>query len=183
MVALQTSDSNPRTEPIRRATPLRVVGPAAPNRVEPPVDVPERAIPERWSRAHPAVRAHRGDLGFSPTGTAPHAVPGRDAVRERRPGRRSRWVYLRRRAVAAVVLLALMWAGVAVVTEMVGGGSGSAGATEEVRSHVVVPGDTWWSLAGDLDRPGDIRDAVASLIELNGSEDLRAGQRVVLPLG
>ena len=99
------------------------------------------------------------------------------------PVRRSRWVYLRRRAVAAVVLLALMWAVVAVVTEVVGGGSGSAGAAEEVRTHVVVPGDTWWSLAGDLDRPGDIRDAVDSLIELNGSENLRAGQRVVLPLG
>jgi len=82
-----------------------------------------------------------------------------------------------------LVLLALMWAAIAVVTEMVGGGSGSAGAAEDVRTHVVVPGDTWWSLAGELDSPGDIRDAVDSIIELNGSEDLRAGQRVVLPLG
>lgn len=151
MVALQTSDSNPRTEPIERAARLRVVD------------------SERWSAAHPAVRARRGEL--APT------APVRPSVR------RSRWVYLRRRAVAALVLLALMWAAIAVVTEMVGGGSGSAGAAEDVRTHVVVPGDTWWSLAGELDRPGDIRDAVDSIIELNGSEDLRAGQRVVLPLG
>lgn len=94
-----------------------------------------------------------------------------------------RMVYLRRRFVAALVLLALMWAAVAVVTEVFGGGSGSAGAAEEVRSHLVAEGETWWSLAGGLDRPGDIRDTVDSLIELNRSEELRAGQRVVLPIG
>lgn len=183
MVALQTSDPNPRTEPIERSTRLRVVGPIVPDRVDTTADLAKGGLPTRWSPSHPAVRAHQGNLAPRAAGTGHPLAREQAAVPQRRMARRSRWVYLRRRAVAAVVLLALMWAAVAVVADMVGGGSGSAGAAQEVRSHVVVPGDTWWSLAGELDRPGDIRDAVASLVELNGSEDLRVGQRVALPLG
>lgn len=169
MVALQTSDSDPRTEPIETMVRLRLVDLRS---VEPVAPRPH------WSAAHPAVRAQRGQLPSSPGSAEASVTRPRGA-----PVRRRRLVYLRRRLVAAVVLLALMWAVVAVVTELIGGGSGSAGAAEELRSHVVVPGDTWWSLAGDLDRPGDVRDTVDSLIELNRSEDLRAGQRVVLPVG
>lgn len=54
----------------------------------------------------------------------------------------------------------------------------------EVRSHVIQPGDTWWSLASDVALPGeDVRDVVQELVDLNGrsSAGLIAGQSVVLP--
>lgn len=174
MVALQTSDPNPRTEPIERVSHLRAV--ASPQVANP-------VGSQRWSAGHPAVRAYRGELAAKSDAAPMGPARALRAVPVAGSHRRSPWVYLRRRAVAAVVLLALMWAAVAVVTELVGGGSGSAGASQELRSHVVVTGETWWSLANELGRPGDIRDTVDSLIELNGAEDLRAGQRVVLPLG
>ncbi len=55
----------------------------------------------------------------------------------------------------------------------------------EVRSHVIQPGETWWSLASDAALPGeDVRDVVRELIDLNGrsSAGLTAGQSVVLPV-
>ena len=87
------------------------------------------------------------------------------------------------RAVAALLLLALLWAVVAVAGDVFGGSSNEAGASQALTTRVVVPGDTWWSLANELDRPGDIRDTVASLVELNDGEQLLVGQRVVLPAG
>lgn len=196
MVALQTADPDRPIRPVPVKPQLRLIE-SPPN--------------ERWSSAHPAVRARRGELHavqrhakasapavaeagpvtmadsaktasvVSQVATPPRAqmvIPGGQHA-GRRAGRR--WVYLRRRVVAAVVLLALMWAAVAVVAEMVDGGSSSAGASAEVRSQLVEPGDTWWSLAKDLDRSGDIRDTIAALVDLNGGEELLVGHHVLLP--
>jgi hypothetical protein len=55
----------------------------------------------------------------------------------------------------------------------------------QVRTQVIQPGETWWSLASQAARPGeDVRDVVRELIDLNGrsSAGLIAGQSVVLPV-
>ncbi len=76
-------------------------------------------------------------------------------------------------AVAAVVLLA--------------GGSAAAGRDARplpVRYHVVLPGETLWQIAGEVDSSGDPRDAVARIRELNHLESasLSTGTRLVLPV-
>lgn len=48
--------------------------------------------------------------------------------------------------------------------------------------HVVQPGDTYWSIAQRLGRPGDIRPTVDALVAANGHRPLVAGDRLVVPL-
>lgn len=175
MVALQTADPDRSTRP----TPTP----------RPSLQLVETTANPRWSSAHPAVRARQGRLHAvqrtpvtAPTRAADHSPAARTPAAAPRARTRSRrLMYLRRRVVAAVILLALMWAAVAVVAELVGGGSSTAGASAEVRSQPIEPGDTWWSLAKDLDRPGDVRDTIAMLVDLNGGEELPVGGHVLLP--
>ena len=48
--------------------------------------------------------------------------------------------------------------------------------------HVVRPGDTYWSIAVSLDRPGDVRAVVDELVEANGNRRLQPGDRLTLPV-
>ena len=178
MVALQTSDPD-RSSRTTRPNLQVIEGGDAPK--------------PTWSSTHPAVRARMGQLHAVQRLPTPASsslrgsgglVDAAPPVDERVvPGGTHRFVYLRRRAVAALLLLALLWAVVAAAGDVFGGSSNEAGASQALTTRVVVPGDTWWSLANELDRPGDIRDTVASLVELNDGEQLLVGQRVVLPAG
>jgi hypothetical protein len=98
--------------------------------------------------------------------------------------------YRRRRlAAVAVLLLALAFAAVGVtgvVRHFSGSSAGSpgpAGGPLLVSSgvHVVQPGETYWSIADDLDRGDDTRATVDALVEANAGRPLRAGDRLVLP--
>lgn len=48
--------------------------------------------------------------------------------------------------------------------------------------HVVQPGETYWSIAERLGRPGDLRPSVDALVAANGDRELRAGDRLVVPM-
>ena len=49
-------------------------------------------------------------------------------------------------------------------------------------THVVMPGDTLWSIAATLDSGGDLRPIVDQLVSLNdGVTVLQPGQRLLLP--
>jgi hypothetical protein len=150
---------------------------------------------ERSARgAHPAGRARqRGGL----QGGAPVRSPSRQAVRVAgRPGLRSGGVPARRGSVRltrrgrlvlrlGVLLLALL---LALVLALLLTRPASAGAQRHVvqaRYHVVLPGETLWSIAGEIAPRADRRDVVAEIVELNAlpGSGVDAGQRIALPPG
>ena len=97
--------------------------------------------------------------------------------------------FRRRRVVAAVlvigVLLALRLAAGAVVAAVSPGstwaGAGATAPAAGAPTYVVQPGDTLWSIAEGLDRPGDVRATVDELAALNGGAALDVGDRIALP--
>lgn len=67
------------------------------------------------------------------------------------------------------------------------GSLGFAGTQAErpaVRYVTVAPGDTLWSIAGEVAPAQDRRDTVARILELNARETsgLRAGDRIAVPV-
>lgn len=67
------------------------------------------------------------------------------------------------------------------------GGIGFAGTDAErpaVRYVTVAPGDTLWSIAGEVAPDQDRRDTVARILELNARETsgVRAGDRIAVPV-
>lgn len=61
----------------------------------------------------------------------------------------------------------------------------SAPASQQVTSYVVRPGDTLWSYAQSVTKPGDdVRETVQYLMELNNMEGsaVAVGQRLVVPV-
>lgn len=96
-----------------------------------------------------------------------------------------RAVYRRRRLAAAlltvVVAAVLLLAGAALAGTAGGGHPTSVAGTPSHAVHVVQPGDTLWSIAGEV-RPGaDVRLVVDQLVDLNGGAQLVVGQRLRLP--
>ena len=91
--------------------------------------------------------------------------------------------------VALVALLVLgwplagLWGGTTTTVEGSRPAPGPAAVAEAAISvHVVQPGDTYWSIAERLGRPGDIRPTVDALVAANGDRPLVAGDRLVVPL-
>ena len=130
--------------------------------------------------AHPAPSRHRPQ---------PAARPH---LRVIEGGRRAAGpaTYRVRRLAAALavvaVLLALRLVAGAVAADMLpgstwAGGAGAAEAPAGSATYVVQPGDTLWTIADGLDRPGDIRATVDRLAELNGGAALDVGDRIALP--
>jgi hypothetical protein len=88
-------------------------------------------------------------------------------------------VYLRRRLVVLAVLVTVIVGGLLAF-------SGAVGADAPIRTemHVVGVGDTLWGLASErTPANGDVRDAMADIVDLNGlaATDLVVGQRLRLP--
>jgi Tfp pilus assembly protein FimV len=92
-------------------------------------------------------------------------------------------VFLARRVVVGVVaaVLVVLLAQVAGVVLVSGAAvlSGTPAASGEV--YDVRPGDTLWSIAGDLAPQMDPRVAVDELSALNGGASLDVGDRLQLP--
>lgn len=96
--------------------------------------------------------------------------------------RRQRKVFLRRRILVAVMLLALVWAAATQIGGILGGGEASTGTPAAAASrYVVAPGDTLWEVATGLHVGGDVRDVVDRLAEFNGTDQLVPGQVIEIP--
>jgi hypothetical protein len=77
----------------------------------------------------------------------------------------------------ALVLVALtLFSGYSAAT-------GTAGAPPPTRDLVVAEGDTLWSIAARVAGPGEIREVVHEIQELNSMPDpaLTEGQRIAVP--
>ena len=60
-----------------------------------------------------------------------------------------------------------------------------AGSPPEIHYVTVSTGDTLYSVAGDYAEPGQIREMVRQITDLNslGSATIHAGQRLAIPVG
>jgi hypothetical protein len=74
---------------------------------------------------------------------------------------------------------------VGVIISIMAGGFGIANASssseDDVRSYLVRPGDSFWSIARSVRSTGDVRPLVAELIEAHGSSSLRVGDHLEVP--
>ena len=172
--------------PVRAGRPRLYCVPDLPDlpgaRWSAPSGTPVTAPP---SRGVPLARRAAGTAaGRAPAGARPRgAVPGGSRSAESRPGA----IRLTRRGVWVLRLLVGMVVGSAVLGGVLIGGQ-VATAGEDARSvpvgyRVVMPGETLWGIAGQLEPGVDRRETVARLVELNALETaaVRAGQRIAIP--
>jgi hypothetical protein len=90
----------------------------------------------------------------------------------------------RGRVVAVLLLLGLMLA----VLTMFGSHSaatGDAGAPVQTRTIEVGAGDTLWGIASEVAKPGEVREMVHQIEELNAlsGSALSVGQEIAVPVG
>lgn len=83
-------------------------------------------------------------------------------------------------AVALLVMLAVA-TGVLLISHQALAGDGARAVPATY--HVVLPGETLWSIAGQVAPDADRRDTIERLIEFNAlsSPGLQAGQRIGIP--
>ncbi len=118
---------------------------------------------------------------------AASSTPGRGRRSPQDPATRCRSdaTYLRRRVVLGLVVASLLLGSFALIGSATSAqarrdGVGAPPAQERA-THVVEPGDTLWSIAGDLAPGSDRRATVAALSEVAGGAALVPGQRIYLP--
>jgi hypothetical protein len=101
-----------------------------------------------------------------------------------------RAVFRRRRLAALAVVTALVVAVFLLASSALAGGAGGgvpspatggSAAPAAPVVHVLQPGDTLWSIAGEVAPGADVRLMVDRLVELNGGAPLEVGDRLVLP--
>jgi hypothetical protein len=145
-------------------TKLSVV-PDRPSFMDVRADVSQEVAPMSAMAAAPGYRvspARRADVGH----------PG--SVRLTRRGR--------------LVVLALMLGGIFLALTFLGGHSAAtdeAGAPVETRTVVVGEGDTLWGIASEVAEPGEVREVIHHIQELNAlpSAALMRGQELAVPVG
>lgn len=108
------------------------------------------------------------------------------AARPARPMRHRPSVRLTRRGrvVAVVALLALMFA-VLTVFGSHSAATGEVGTPVRTRTVEVAPGDTLWGIASDVAAPGEVRELVHQIRELNAMDGpgVTVGQEIAVPVG
>ena len=143
------------------------------------VQVPQ-IEPDEWlerprPRPRPVRRRDGLDVGVWPSPPAPPVLhPRRRAL----PDRTTR---IRRRRLAALILVSLLGLGLAALlrwtaSNVVGSDESPQPITSAV--YVVQPGDTLWSIAERVAPGEDPRPIVAELRERNGGSELRAGEEL-----
>jgi LysM repeat protein len=116
------------------------------------------------------------------TRTATHSqarVPGRrPAAVEEGELRLTR----RGRVVVVLVFLAVLM-GAVLALGGYSAASGERGPAQPTRTVVVEEGDTLWGIAAEIAGPGEVREVVHDLQELNAlpSPELAEGQRIAVP--
>lgn len=113
--------------------------------------------------------------------------PGRTRGRgTRQPSRPAQSLRLTRRG--RVVVIALMLAVFLAVLTVFGprsAATGEAGTPVQTRTVEVGPGDTLWVIASEVAPPGQVRETVHRIQELNALDgpELAVGQEIAVPVG
>ena len=91
----------------------------------------------------------------------------------------------RRGRVVAVLLLAVMIFGAFTVYGSRSAATGQSGDAVQTRTVEVGPGDTLWGIAADVADPGEVRETVLRIEQLNSlpGPALAVGQEIAVPLG
>jgi len=135
----------------------------------------------------PDFQGFLNDLHRGPGAAAPPASAGGAAVVATPQRVANPAALYRRRRLGVLVALII---GFVAVSSLVGGtgvlqgivapaeasGGEPVAVAEASFTHVVQPGDTLWSVVGDLDIDGDLRAAVHAVAEANGGATLVPGQ-------
>ena len=136
-----------------------------------PVRTPLRALPE--VRAVPEVRA------LPEVPQVQEVLRRPTSPRVTRSQRRA--VYWRRRLVAAALGLGVLLAAVHAGAALGGTTTTASERSPHVKSVIVQPGDTLWSIAHRLAPAADTRDVVDALAAQRGGSDLQVGDVVRWP--
>ncbi len=114
------------------------------------------------------------------------ALGGRDDRADRRTAPRPGALRLTQRG-RVVAVLAFLGLALAAMTMLGGWATASleGGSPEPVRVVEVQPGDTLYGIAGDIARPGEIREMVHRIQELNSlpGAQISEGQKLAVPAG
>lgn len=115
----------------------------------------------------------------------PTRAAGRDPRRVHRPRGRAGVRLTRRGRVVVVVLLLAVVLAVLTVFGSRSAASGEAGLPVPTRTVEVGPGDTLWGIASDVAAPGEVRQVVHQIQELNAmpGPGVRVGQEIAVPVG
>jgi hypothetical protein len=145
----------------------------------PPPDVarPQGARLTRGQAARPGVARS----GVASLETAP-ARPVRTRVRLTRRGR---IVVAALITACAVLVAALAWLAGTARAEAAGSGSPASAVYHSLRSVVVQPGESLWTIATQADPAGDPRAVMQEIIDINAlhGTSVQPGQRLWLPRG
>lgn len=85
----------------------------------------------------------------------------------------------------AILLLLLALGAVVSLAVTSSGAASSSAQVVPVQYVTVAPGDTLWSIAGQIAPDVDPRETVAEIVERNAlaGSTIQAGQRIAVPLG
>jgi len=150
-------------------------GSAQPGVAGPGVARPQGAGVARGQAARPGVAR----AGVAPPETA---RPVRTRVRLTRRGR----IVVAALITAGVVLVAaLAWLAGTTRAEAAGSGSPASAVYHSLRSVVVQPGESLWTIATQADPAGDPRTVMQEIIDINAlhGTSVQPGQRLWLPRG
>jgi LysM repeat protein len=104
----------------------------------------------------------------------------------RKPAERTPSVRLTRRGrVVAVLLLLGLLLAVLTVFGSHSAATGEAGVPVETQTVEVGPGDTLWEIASEVAEPGQVRETMHQIRELNAltGPGLTVGQEIAVPVG
>ena len=155
-----------------RAVPPQATG----SRVMPREKV--QPVTARPGAARPGVTARPGVALPEPA----QARPVRTRVRLTRRGR----IVVAALITACVVLVgALAWLAGTVRAEAAGSGSPASAVYHSLRSVVVQPGESLWTIATQADPAGDPRAVMQEIVDINAlhGTSVQPGQRLWLPRG
>jgi len=142
-------------------------GVARPGAVRPDVARPQAARPDV---------ARRGMAG-------PETAQARVVRTRVRLTRRGRIVVAALITAGVVLVAALAWLAGTARAEAAGSGSPSSAVYHSLRSVVVQPGESLWTIATQADPAGDPRSVVQEIIDINAlhGTSVQPGQRLWLP--